>query len=115
MTIGAPAPSPLRSRGPVLRGLALLAMLAALSATRPATAGLISTATLEQVSAVSSHVGVFDWDPVKARFHVVRWLRGSWPDDDVTVWGLSSYVAHHLGRVGAPAPTPLLSMTLPPA
>lgn len=106
MTIGAPAPSPLRSRGPVLRGLALLATLAALSATRPATAGLISTATLEQVSTVSSHVGVFDWDPAKARFHVVRWLRGSWPDDDVTVWGLSSYVAHHLGRVGAPAPTP---------
>ncbi|MBL9086491.1 MAG: hypothetical protein JNM10_05055 [Planctomycetia bacterium] len=106
MTIDAPAPATARSRGPGLRGLALLATLVALSAPRPATAGMISTASLEQVSAVSSHVGLFDWDPSKARFRVVRWLRGTWPDDHVTVWGLSRYVADHLGRVGAPDSTP---------
>ena len=106
MRIDAPTPSPIRSRGDLVRGLALIAALAVLSAARPSTAGIISTASLEQVSTISSHVGVFDWDPAKARFHVVRWLRGSWPDDDVTVWGLSSYVAHHLERVGAPASTP---------
>ena len=104
MTVDAPAPSPVRARGRILRGFALLATLVALAASRPASAGMISTATLEQVSAVSSHVGLFDWDPSKARFRVVRWLRGAWPDDHVTVLGLSSYVAHHLGRVGDAAP-----------
>ncbi|MFO0931100.1 MAG: hypothetical protein U1E39_00160 [Planctomycetota bacterium] len=96
MTIGAPVRSPVRSRGLVVRGLALLAALATLSATRPASAGIIGTASLEQVSAVSSHVGLFDWDPAKAQFRVVRWLRGSWPEDHVAVWGLSSTVAGHL-------------------
>ncbi len=77
MRIDAPTPSPIRSRGDLVRGLALIAALAVLSAARPSTAGIISTASLEQVSTISSHVGVFDWDPAKARFHVVRWLPGS--------------------------------------
>lgn len=94
--IDAPAPSPARSPGSVARRLLVLAAIAALLSARPASAGIIFTASLEQVSAVSSHVGVFDWDASKSRFRVVRWLRGSWPEDHVAVWGLSSTVAGHL-------------------